>query len=216
MQNHKLSLSPVPCSSKSPDNYNLIRDSLSPSGSERDLSPAPSDKSGDTIVINYNLENDAGKNNELSVAPSHDLQKYSSETYDGAYSQNTVTSATSHSSEPEETIFLLPGTFDVILLVDTQETESKVHKSSEVTLRALKSCGVNFEVRHLKVGDFTWICKDRINGHELVLPYIVERKRMDDLGSSIKDGRFHEQKVSIKKYFKVSKIHSNNFRRFLV
>ena len=31
---------------------------------------------------------------------------------------------------------------------------------------------------------------------ELVLDYIVERKRMDDLCSSIKDGRFKEQKVS--------------------
>ena len=32
---------------------------------------------------------------------------------------------------------------------------------------------------------------------ELVLDYIVERKRMDDLCSSIKDGRFKEQKVFI-------------------
>lgn len=28
----------------------------------------------------------------------------------------------------------------------------------------------------------------------MILPYIVERKRADDLASSIKDGRFHEQK----------------------
>lgn len=32
---------------------------------------------------------------------------------------------------------------------------------------------------------------------ELVLDYIVERKRMDDLCSSIKDGRFKEQKIFI-------------------
>lgn len=31
----------------------------------------------------------------------------------------------------------------------------------------------------------------------MVLPYIVERKRMDDLASSIKDGRFHEQKFRL-------------------
>ena len=30
---------------------------------------------------------------------------------------------------------------------------------------------------------------------EAVLEYIVERKRMDDLSSSITDGRFREQKV---------------------
>jgi len=32
---------------------------------------------------------------------------------------------------------------------------------------------------------------------ELVLDYIVERKRMDDLAGSIVDGRFREQKVGI-------------------
>ena len=32
-------------------------------------------------------------------------------------------------------------------------------------------------------------------GRELMLDYIVERKRMDDLAGSIIDGRFHEQKV---------------------
>lgn len=59
-----------------------------------------------------------------------------------------------------------------------------------------------FEVRHLKVGDFAWICRPRrhpatgTNIPELILPYIVERKRMDDLARSIKDGRFHEQKVN--------------------
>jgi len=31
---------------------------------------------------------------------------------------------------------------------------------------------------------------------ELVLDYILERKRMDDLASSIMDGRFKEQKVT--------------------
>lgn len=34
---------------------------------------------------------------------------------------------------------------------------------------------------------------------ELVLPYVVERKRMDDFGQSIKDGRYHEQKFRLKK-----------------
>lgn len=34
-------------------------------------------------------------------------------------------------------------------------------------------------------------------GRELVLDYIIERKRIDDLCGSIIDGRFREQKVSI-------------------
>lgn len=38
-------------------------------------------------------------------------------------------------------------------------------------------------------------------GRELVLDYIVERKRMDDLCGSIIDGRFREQKVGVQPDF---------------
>ena len=41
------------------------------------------------------------------------------------------------------------------------------------------------------------MCTGRYGGRELMLDYIVERKRMDDLAGSIIDGRFHEQKVGI-------------------
>lgn len=55
------------------------------------------------------------------------------------------------------------------------------------------------EVRKLNVGDFLWIAQHKIDkSNELVLPYIIERKRLDDLSSSIKDGRFHEQKFRLK------------------
>lgn len=60
----------------------------------------------------------------------------------------------------------------------------------------LSSLHVDFEMRRLSVGDFAWICRDE-SGRELMLPYILERKRLDDLSSSIVDGRFHEQKVNI-------------------
>lgn len=65
-------------------------------------------------------------------------------------------------------------------------------------LYELTNLKVPHEVKHLKVGDYTWICRDRTTKKELVLPYIVERKRVDDFGSSIKDGRFHEQKFRLK------------------
>lgn len=54
------------------------------------------------------------------------------------------------------------------------------------------------EIRRLSAGDFLWICRDTMDeSKEVVLPYIIERKRMDDLASSIKDGRFHEQKFRL-------------------
>jgi crossover junction endonuclease MUS81 len=69
------------------------------------------------------------------------------------------------------------------------------HLLEDATVAELSTLNTMFELRHLKVGDFMWVCRDQVTGQELVLPYIVERKRMDDLAKSIRDGRFHEQKV---------------------
>ncbi|MGH0185818.1 UNVERIFIED_CONTAM: hypothetical protein FKN15_019115 [Acipenser sinensis] len=69
----------------------------------------------------------------------------------------------------------------------------------------LRKNGVDFDVRKLNVGDFLWTARERVRyipgqlrapqARELVLDYIVERKRMDDLCGSIIDGRFREQKA---------------------
>lgn len=68
----------------------------------------------------------------------------------------------------------------------------------DATIQSLEQHKVAYEVRRLSVGDFLWICRDNRDASvELVLPYVVERKRMDDLASSIKDGRFHEQKFRL-------------------
>ena len=67
--------------------------------------------------------------------------------------------------------------------------------------------GVQFDVRKLNVGDFLWVGREKVcpvpgqlslpRSREVVLEYIVERKRMDDLAGSITDGRFKEQKVGV-------------------
>lgn len=72
------------------------------------------------------------------------------------------------------------------------------NSTEDPTIFELNKYQIKYEVRHLKVGDFTWICREKDTKEELVLPYIAERKRMDDLGHSIKDGRFHEQKFRLK------------------
>ncbi|XP_076291180.1 mus81 structure-specific endonuclease subunit isoform X2 [Lasioglossum baleicum] len=99
----------------------------------------------------------------------------------------------------QKRIYLKSSKFDIILLVDTQETcGGKTKPQHDVTLSELSQFGVLFEVRHLKVGDFAWIARCRNTSNELILPYIVERKRIDDLSASITDGRFHEQKFRLK------------------
>ncbi|KAG1666428.1 Crossover junction endonuclease MUS81 [Nymphon striatum] len=106
---------------------------------------------------------------------------------------------------------LLPGFYDIILIVDVSETNGFASigskNSKSLLIPELRKNGVNFEVRKLHIGDFVWIAKERVSPVpgclqikppvELLLNFIIERKRMDDLASSIKDGRFHEQKVSL-------------------
>ena len=90
-----------------------------------------------------------------------------------------------------------------------------------LTLDELEALQVRYETRKLSIGDFVWIAKSSLRpgksavyiwslvitypvnvtkclpGDDLVLPYVVERKRMDDLRSSIMDGRYKEQKTRL-------------------
>lgn len=88
---------------------------------------------------------------------------------------------------------LKAGTFDVILIVDQRE---------KLETQQLNS-SIKFETRTLACGDFLWIARPKdVNPNDktkdLVLDYIVERKRLDDLQSSLIDGRFMQQKVRLK------------------
>ena len=75
----------------------------------------------------------------------------------------------------------------------------KTKAATDEMICKLKEGNVTNEVRKLHVGDFLWIAQHKTDkSKELALPYIVERKRLDDLSSSIKDGRFHEQKFRLK------------------
>uniref|UniRef100_A0A1A9WFJ8 Crossover junction endonuclease MUS81 n=1 Tax=Glossina brevipalpis TaxID=37001 RepID=A0A1A9WFJ8_9MUSC len=94
-------------------------------------------------------------------------------------------------------VVMQPGKFRIKLIVDTQETSGKNKRLLDQTRGYLECLKIDYEIRRLAVGDFLWIAYDQ-EGNELVLPHIVERKRMDDLSSSIRDGRFHEQKHRLK------------------
>lgn len=112
---------------------------------------------------------------------------------------SSCSSSQSSASVQFESFIFAPNTFDIGLLVDTQETVKKnLDPREDPLLAGLLHLNVNYEVRHLKVGDYTWVARERASGKELVLPYIIERKRFDDLAASIKDGRFHEQKFRLK------------------
>jgi crossover junction endonuclease MUS81 len=113
----------------------------------------------------------------------------------------------SASSLPEfMPIALPPGSFTVELVLDVREVRSK--KDREGVQNELISNGVNPIMRALELGDILWVAKMKdpnllsrlgAEGDEVLLDWIVERKRLDDLIGSIKDGRFHEQKFRLRK-----------------
>lgn len=103
-------------------------------------------------------------------------------------------------------IILRPGSFTVRLALDIREIRSK--KDRDYMQEELTKKGVQPIMRALELGDAQWIAKCRdpdflrrsgAEGDEIVLDYIIERKRLDDLIGSIKDGRFHEQKFRLRR-----------------
>uniref|UniRef100_A0A8C0R1F7 Crossover junction endonuclease MUS81 n=1 Tax=Canis lupus dingo TaxID=286419 RepID=A0A8C0R1F7_CANLU len=95
-----------------------------------------------------------------------------------------------------------PGEYRVLLCVDVGEAKGAGHRPK--LLLELQRLHVTHVVRKLHVGDFVWVAqetrpRDPARPGELVLDHIVERKRLDDLCSSIIDGRFREQKFRLKR-----------------
>ncbi|KAE8243738.1 hypothetical protein A4X13_0g6968 [Tilletia indica] len=111
------------------------------------------------------------------------------------------------------------GSYDIILLLDTREIKHGSAMSTNkgtvntmgvnATIRGprchlsdpLLEKGIPVEVRALELGDVVWIARRKGSAgteeDEVVLDYIVERKRLDDLVQSIPDGRWKEQKFRL-------------------
>lgn len=100
--------------------------------------------------------------------------------------------------DPSKAIVFPAGSYEIFLVLDTREIESKSNRDRFAEKLADK--GVNLQTRALRLGDVCWVARrlDGIGGEEdeCVLDYVLERKRLDDLCSSIRDGRYNEQCVS--------------------
>lgn len=120
---------------------------------------------------------------------------------------------TSAGSSVQDTIILPAGSFEVKIVLDMREIRSTTDR--DYISDELKKLGVVPQIRSLPLGDVLWVAEvnppyadslrpantgDENSGKvEIVLEHILERKRLDDLISSIKDGRFHEQKFRLHK-----------------
>lgn len=89
-----------------------------------------------------------------------------------------------------------PEDYEIILLMDNREVRSQTERDYFHT--RIVANGVNCDTRSLSVGDVLWIARHKTTGLEVVLNYVCERKRLDDLAMSIRDGRFTEQKSRLK------------------
>ncbi|XP_041351019.1 crossover junction endonuclease MUS81-like isoform X2 [Gigantopelta aegis] len=122
---------------------------------------------------------------------------------------STVSSVSSASGLPPTDFVFAPGSFDIILCVDNREFYGGGKTNNKPLLPDLIRNGVECDLRPLHVGDMLWIAREKSQklpgqirkpqGRELVLDYVIERKRMDDLVSSTIDGRFREQKFRLKR-----------------
>ncbi|KAF5805973.1 putative ERCC4 domain, restriction endonuclease type II [Helianthus annuus] len=87
--------------------------------------------------------------------------------------------------------------YEVVLILDDREKFTKASKSRKLLEHVQLHFKIPIEVRRLPVGDGIWIARHKTLGSEYVLDFIVERKNVDDLRSSIRDNRYREQKVRI-------------------
>ena len=81
--------------------------------------------------------------------------------------------------------------YELVMLVDNREA---------AVLRILEAIrpGILFEQRTLPIGDVLWVWR-REKSDEYLAGYAVERKTIEDLSMSIKDGRYEEQRLRLGK-----------------
>lgn len=172
----------------------------------KDLRNAPALKQSNTIENDHVFELEPSPEPELCETPGRKLIPIK----DSGLSGRKSTSIDIVNSRP---IILKPGTFEVKLVLDNREIRST--NDRDYLPNELRKHNVIADLRSLPLGDALWVAKikapydsgfkhqnpgdDEEGSTEIVLEHVLERKRLDDLVYSIKDGRFHEQKFRLKK-----------------
>lgn len=88
--------------------------------------------------------------------------------------------------------------YELILVLDNREF-------AVASVLQVLNPGIKIEQRTLPVGDFVWVWRSE-RSDEYMVGYIVERKAIEDLSTSIKDGRYEEQRRRIIKSPGIEKV----------
>ncbi|KAJ6944525.1 crossover junction endonuclease MUS81 isoform X2 [Populus alba x Populus x berolinensis] len=88
--------------------------------------------------------------------------------------------------------------YEVILILDDREQFAiQCLRGRKLIECICKEHKIKIQVRRLPVGDGIWIARHKYLLSEYVLDFIVERKKVDDLRSSIRDNRYRDQKLRL-------------------
>ncbi|KAI6675951.1 hypothetical protein NL676_036747 [Syzygium grande] len=88
--------------------------------------------------------------------------------------------------------------YEVILILDDREQfATRGSRSRRIIDNICSQFNIKVEVRRLPVGDGIWIARHKYHDSEYVLDFIVERKKVEDLRSSIRDNRYKDQKFKL-------------------
>ncbi|XP_034159889.2 crossover junction endonuclease MUS81 [Pangasianodon hypophthalmus] len=176
---------------------------------EEEKSEAEDSEDGPVTVDLTQDEDKEEHEGEDSCIPRDGSRTAVSVTHAGSAAPDSDLSEKCHSSETGRAAYLLPGSYDIVLCVDFIETTGGNTARKQELVKELQRNGVTFDIRKLNVGDFLWVAREKVApvpgqlrppvAKELVLDYIIERKRIDDLCGSIMDGRFREQKFRLKR-----------------
>ncbi|KNC85211.1 hypothetical protein SARC_02589 [Sphaeroforma arctica JP610] len=151
--------------------------------------------------------------NKTYPKPLKPIRSKSSDTQKNADSAATQITSTSPAEIEPLKVTLDSGSYDIWMVIDNREIFGK--KDRGYLQEKLAKNGVKCIVRAMQLGDFTWVAKEKrtideaVNtmsveqpkeqDREIMLGYLGERKRMDDLCASVMDGRFVEQMSRLKK-----------------
>ncbi|CAL1353432.1 unnamed protein product [Linum trigynum] len=90
--------------------------------------------------------------------------------------------------------------YEVLLVLDDREQFATHGSRGKKLIDGMcKEHRIKVEVRRLPVGDAIWLAHHKYHFDEYVLDFVVERKNVDDLRSSIREHRYRDQKLRLQR-----------------
>ncbi|KAK5971919.1 ERCC4 domain-containing protein [Trichostrongylus colubriformis] len=139
----------------------------------------------------------SGEQTESSHALTSQVGNHGSQEVRNESEPTTVCPADSASLETITYVSCQPSDqAEVILIADLRENNAKFRGNTVVECMAKSEH--RMDMRPLSVGDYLWVAR-KIDGTEVILDWIVERKTWSDLHQSIRSGRYEEQKQRLRR-----------------